>query len=173
LTLFRIALTLTAGVTRAGSGTKVADAAGVATGDCGATETRGSELIDVAAEGVAAVDDGNETARIALSCATGGADFVAGEKPGERPESAAALPTAGAGAAMRLCTLGPACETADFGAVTRGDELESGELEPAEGAPSSAAAMPGVTANATPTPAVTAPTWSHRSTGNVAESRFE
>jgi hypothetical protein len=33
--------------------------------------------------------------------------------------------------------------------------------------------MPGVAANATPTPAVTAPIWSHRSTGNVPESRFE
>jgi hypothetical protein len=53
------------------------------------------------------------------------------------------------------------------------DELESGEDEPEVVAPSSAAAMAGVAPNATPTPAVTAPIWSHRSTGNVAESRFE
>ena len=59
------------------------------------------------------------------------------------------------------------------GELTATDVLESGELEPAVVAPSSAAAMPGVAPNATPTPAVTAPIWSHRSTGNVAESRFE
>ena len=59
------------------------------------------------------------------------------------------------------------------GELTAADELESGEVEPGVVEPSSAAATPGVAANATPTPAVTAPIWSHRSTGNVAESRFE
>ena len=59
------------------------------------------------------------------------------------------------------------------GELTATDELESEEDEPEVVAPSSAAAMPGVAPNATPTPAVTAPIWSHRSTGNVAKSRFE
>jgi hypothetical protein len=59
------------------------------------------------------------------------------------------------------------------GELTATDELESGEDEPEVVVPSSAAAMAGVAPNATPTPAVTAPIWSHRSTGNVAESRFE
>ena len=43
------------------------------------------------------------------------------------------------------------------GELTATDELESGEDEPGVVAPSSAAAMPGVAPNATPTPAVTAP----------------
>jgi hypothetical protein len=59
------------------------------------------------------------------------------------------------------------------GGLTAADALESDELEPGVVEPSSAAAIPGVAPNATPTPAVTAPIWSHRSTGNVAESRVE
>ena len=57
-----------------------------------------------------------------------------------------------------VCDAGddPDCETEDLGELARGDELESALLEPVDVAPSSAAAMPGVAANATPTPAVTA-----------------
>jgi hypothetical protein len=99
-------------------------------------------------------------------------------RPTDRRELAAlfagwvATEVPGREAADRLRVL-VAGDAAVEGELTTADELESGEVEPEIAAPSSAVAIPGVAPNATPTPAVTAPIWSHRSTGNVAESRFE
>jgi len=55
------------------------------------------------------------------------------------------------------------------GDLTADGECESGELEPEFDPDSSAAAIPGETVSATPTPAVTAPTWSQRITGKAAD----